>query len=74
MTLNQMHARLHERFPNAEINVADPYQTGGSKVEITIKEPALKELNRVKQHQAVMAVFQSELTSGEIHALTIKVI
>ena len=63
--------KLKSAFPGADILVAD--LTGnGSNFEVRIIAPQFQDLSRVKQHQAVMKVFDPELKSGELHALSIK--
>lgn len=71
MTLDEMKERLIASFPDAEIDLRDPSGTG-SNVAIRIETKAFEGLNRVKQHQAVMAVFADELKTGELHALSIQ--
>ncbi len=44
----------------------------GNNFELRLSTPDLLKMSRLEQHQAVMALFKKELTSGEIHALTIK--
>lgn len=63
--------RLKTAFPGADVMVAD-MTGGGSNFEVRIIAPQFADLNRVKQHQAVMQVFDDELKSGELHALSIK--
>jgi stress-induced morphogen len=40
--------------------------------QIFIATSGLKGLSRINQHKSVMDVFDVELKSGEIHAMTIK--
>ncbi len=63
--------RLHEKFENAMIQAFD-LNGEGKNFEISILHESFKNMNRVQQHQAVMAVFSKELKSGEIHALKIQ--
>ena len=63
--------RLEQAFPEADVLVSD-MTGGGSNFEVRIIAPQFKDLSRVKQHQAVMQVFDAELKSGELHALSIK--
>lgn len=71
MTIEQVENRLKEAFPGADILVSD-MTGGGSNFEVRIIAPQFESLNRVKQHQAVMGVFDPELKSGELHALSLK--
>ncbi len=71
MTEEEVNQRLQEKYPNAQIQVHD--MTGaGSNFQVYIKSESFKDLSRVKRHQEVMSVFDAELKSGEVHALTIK--
>jgi len=71
MTPEAMKQRLQSTYPDAAIEVFD-LNGQGSYYEVTIETGAFKGLNRVQQHQAVMSVFQAELKTGEVHALSIK--
>ena len=51
---------------NAEIS------SDGSKYEAKIISPDFNELSTVKRHQLVYSLLNEHITSGEIHALTIK--
>ncbi|HEX4925487.1 MAG TPA: BolA family protein, partial [Bdellovibrionales bacterium] len=42
--------------------------------QVTVETASFQGLTRIQQHKAVMAIFDAELKSGEIHALTIKTI
>ena len=66
-----MKQRLLQAFPDAALELEDISGNGG-KVQVEITTTAFNPLSRVQQHQAVMAVFQPELLSGELHALVIK--
>jgi stress-induced morphogen len=71
MTADQLKKRLEESFRDAKVAVIDMTGTNDH-YEVIIEASALKALSRIKQHQAVMSVFDTELKTGEIHALTIK--
>ena len=71
MNQEQITTRLQASYPDANIEVFD--LTGaGNHWEINIATDAFKGLNRIQQHQAVMAVFGPELKTGEMHALSLK--
>jgi stress-induced morphogen len=73
MTTQQMEARLRQQFSDAQVLVTD--LTGQSNhFEVRIESNALKGLSRIHQHKAVMGVFADELKTGEVHAMTIKVL
>lgn len=73
MTSEQMEARLRAKFSDAQIAVIDTTGTEDH-FEVRIQSPALKTLSRVAQHRAINDVFAEELKTGEVHALSIKVI
>lgn len=71
MTTEEMRTRLKEAYPEADIHVHD--MTGSQDhYQISITSLQFKGLSRIQRHQAVMEVFDAELKSGEVHALTIK--
>ena len=70
MTADEMKSRLENQFSDGTIAVRD--LTGSqSNYEVYVESDAFAGLTRVKQHQTVMAVFDAELKSGELHALSI---
>ncbi|MBK7961249.1 MAG: BolA/IbaG family iron-sulfur metabolism protein [Bdellovibrionales bacterium] len=71
MTLQQMKQRLRDFDPQAKIEVID--LTGTSNHwEVSMQSALFKGLSRIEQHKSVMACFDSELKTGEVHALSIK--
>lgn len=69
----KLEKRLLDAFSDCQAAVID--RTGsGSNFELRLSTPDLMELSRVKCHQTIMELFKEELSSGEIHALTIKYI
>ena len=73
MTPVQMEERLNVRFPESQVAVIDLTGTADH-FEVRISSPTLKTLPRLKQHQEVMAVFSDELKSGEVHALSVRIL
>lgn len=71
MTTEQMELRLKGRFPDADILVMDLTGTSDH-FEVRIASGQFAGQSRIVQHQLVMDVFQQELKTGEVHALTIK--
>ena len=59
---------LSNAIPNAEINISGD----GYKYEAHIVSDAFEGLNTMKRHQLVYTVLNDVITSGELHALTIK--
>lgn len=73
MTTEQMQNRLQQTFANAQVAVVDLTGTNDH-FEVRILSSELAALPRVRQHQAVMGVFADELKTGEVHALSIRVL
>jgi len=55
-------------IPNAEINVTED----AGKFEARIVSPVFAAKNTLQRHKLVYATVNEQITSGEIHALTIK--
>ena len=71
MTPEQMKTRLSQAYPDANIEVVDLTGTHDH-WQVAITSDAFKGLSRIQQQRHVMAVFDAELKTGEVHALTIK--
>lgn len=59
---------IRQQMEDAEITVAGD----GYKYEATVVSTAFEGLNTLKRHQLVYAAVNDAITSGELHALTIK--
>ncbi len=71
MQADELKVRLQSAYPSAHVLIQD--LTGsGNHFEVEIFEVSFAELSRMERHQAVMSVFNAELKSGELHALSIK--
>ena len=74
MEMKEIEKRILEAYPGTSVVGLDP-RGSGDYIDVRISQnDELKTLNRVKKHQAIMNLFDEELKSGEIHALTIKFI
>lgn len=73
MTPDQMELRIKSAFPDCDVAVIDLTGTQNH-FDVRIATSAFKGLSRIQQHQAVMGLFQNELSTGEVHALAIKAI
>ena len=71
MNIEIMKTRLQNAYPDAIIEVLDLTGTEDH-WEVYVESQTFKGLSRVQQHQAVMAVFEPELKTGEVHALSIR--
>lgn len=59
---------IKDGIENAEVAVSGD----GYKYEARIVSKAFESLNTMKRHQLVYAILNDVITSGELHALTIK--
>ena len=71
MDKTAIETRLKQEYPDAQVTVMDMTGTGDH-WEVQLTTSCFKDLSRIKQHQKVMALFQKELDSGQIHALSLK--
>ena len=61
-------AMITKHIPNAKVTV----EGDGYKYLASIVSEAFQGLNTMKRHQLVYAALNDAITSGELHALTIK--
>lgn len=73
MTVMQMKERLQTAYPDGLIDVVDLTGTLDH-WQVSIASQAFKGLSRLQQQRHVMDVFDAELKTGEVHALTIKTV
>ena len=59
-----------KKYPDAKVEVVDLTGTNNH-YRIIISSGQLQNMPRVAAHRSVMGVFDEQLKSGEIHALTI---
>lgn len=71
MSPQQMKNRLQQSFPDSQVEVTDLTGTEDH-YEVYVKSVAFSGLTRMDQHKKVMAAFQAELKTGEVHALSIR--
>lgn len=71
VTPQEMKQRLEGAFPEGEVEVRDLTGTNDH-YEVFVRAPVFAGLTRMEQHQKVMAAFQAELKTGEVHALSIR--
>lgn len=71
MSPQAIEERLKQTFPDGDILVSDLTGTENH-YEVRVASASFQGLNRIAQHQKVMAAFAAELKSGEVHALAIK--
>ncbi|MBT4763028.1 MAG: BolA/IbaG family iron-sulfur metabolism protein [Bdellovibrionaceae bacterium] len=73
MTQEYIEDKIQKSFPGSDV-VAMDLTGGGDHWEVRVAAKEFKDMNRIKRHQAIMSVFDVELKSGELHALSIKTI
>jgi stress-induced morphogen len=71
MTLEMMKQRLMAAYPDGIVDVVDLTGTQDH-WEVFVESEKFQGQTRIQQHQSVMAVFQPELKTGEVHALSIR--
>lgn len=71
MTAQQMKERLEGAYPDGQVDVFDMTGTQDH-WQVAIESKAFAGLSRIQQQRHVMNVFEAELKTGEVHALTIK--
>lgn len=73
MTPDELKNRLQTAYPDGEIQVVDLTGTHDH-FQVEVVSSAFKGMTRIQQHKHVMNVFDAELKTGEVHALTIKTV
>jgi stress-induced morphogen len=67
----QMQQKVAERFPGAEIYVRD--LTGTSDHwQVLVIAPQFAGKTMIEQHRMVKAIFENDIQSGAVHALSLK--
>jgi stress-induced morphogen len=69
MTANEMLERLKKSYPESVVEVISDDNVH---FNVVVESTAFKGLSRIEQHQHVMKVFDTELKTGEVHALSLK--
>jgi acid stress-induced BolA-like protein IbaG/YrbA len=68
MTEDELISRIKGLYPDAEISVAGE----NCSFEVNITTPAFAEMKSLQRQRSVLTLFNSEIASGELHALTVK--
>ncbi len=71
MTLEEMKARLTQAYPDGNVEVEDLTGTADH-YQVFIESRSFNGKALLECHRAVMGLFDLELKSGEVHALSIK--
>jgi stress-induced morphogen len=71
MTLDQIKQRIENLGPETWVNVQDLTGTKDH-WQATIVSPAFEGKLMIEQHRMIYQLFQKEIDSGELHALSLK--
>lgn len=70
MTLEAIRARIQENLDCTHVQIID--LGGGDHIRAVVVSPKFAGLPLLKQHNLVLDLFQVEINSNEVHALTVK--
>jgi stress-induced morphogen len=73
MNTDQIKKRVLETFTDADVEVVDLTGTSDH-IQILVVSQKFDGKNRIQRQRMIMDVFQAELKTGEVHALTIRAI
>lgn len=68
LATDEIKKRIEDGIPGAKVEVTGD----GYKYEATVVSEQFKDLNTMKQHQMVYATVNELITSGQLHALSLK--
>ena len=71
MKPQEIKARLQSTYPDGTVDVTDLTGTEDH-YSVFVSSKKFVGLSRIQCHKQVMSVFDAELKTGEVHALTIK--
>ena len=71
MTPQEVKERLQKAYPQGTVDVTDLTGTHDH-YSVYVCSSQFEGQSRIQRHKSVMAVFDEELKSGEVHALTIR--
>ncbi len=72
MQSDEVKQHFLKQYPNTKMEVIDLTGTNNH-YQLTISCSQLSKMSRIASHRLVMSVFEEQLKSGEIHALTINI-
>ena len=71
MTIEQIKDRIIKSLPDAMVDVSDLTGTQDH-IQVHVETSQFKGMALLERHRLIMDLFDTELKSGELHALTIK--
>jgi acid stress-induced BolA-like protein IbaG/YrbA len=60
--------RIKATYPDAEINVSGE----NCNFEVNVTSPAFAEMKSLQRQRSILTLFNQEIASGELHALTVR--
>ena len=67
MNENDLINRIKGIYPDAEISVAGE----NCSFEVNVTTPAFAEMKSLQRQRSILTLFNNEIASGELHALTV---
>ena len=71
MDKEQVKTRILQGFPNAEV-IVNEFSGGNDHYAVLVVSDAFSGKKLLARHRSVLDLFQAEIASGEVHALTMK--
>lgn len=71
VTNTDIEKRITEKWPDSQVEVKDLTGTSDH-YQITIVTGAFEGQSRINQHRMVKEIFEEQITSGELHAISLK--
>lgn len=71
MNVNDVRSRIESAIPGAEAT-AKEFSGGGDHFEVMVVYEGFAGKTSLARHRLIMDLFQTEIRSGEVHALAIK--
>ncbi len=68
MNENDLISRIKGIYPDAEISVAGE----SCSFEVNVTTPAFADMKALQRQRSILTLFNDEIASGELHALTVK--
>lgn len=71
MDKEQVKTRILQGFPNADV-IVNEFSGGNDHYAVLVVSDAFSGKKLLARHRSVLDLFQAEIASGEVHALTMK--
>ena len=68
MNQQDLISRIQALYPDADINVSGE----GCNYEVNVTSPAFDGMKSLQRQRSILTLFNAEITSGELHALTVR--